>query len=183
MNNKEKLIHFIKHQINLDVSDLVDNQYSKRNYLIIYTKSMPIVNRIADLANYYKGWFRIESCGGLGWALHYGEKLKGYKPKIPNDFYKKITKTDRIKFCAQSVKIADENEKTKKVLTGCSYWSTMPFKNASELNAFFRQEHIPSRLCEDYTKIFCYDDEYFFAYNIKHDNFMQQCAEKYPLSV
>lgn len=99
---------------------------------------------------------------------------------MKNKFYEKITKSDNIKFCPQSIKITDENEKTKRVLTGCSYIATMPLKNAVEVNSFLRQERIPSRLCEDYTKMFCYDDEYFFAYNLKHDNYMKDYAERHP---
>lgn len=90
MNNREKLIAFIKHQINIDISPLIHKDQSHpRRYLGIdleYDYFVPnkIFRALLGLEQDYKSqYFKISPNGGLGIALVYGPAIKNKKDKKP----------------------------------------------------------------------------------------------------
>ena len=75
ISKRNKLISFVKQQINLDLNEFINEKWSKRNYLIIDFKNMSRQQqhnlKILELMPY--SIYRIEDCGGLGKALVYNE--------------------------------------------------------------------------------------------------------------
>jgi hypothetical protein len=82
--SKQKIasfVDFIKTQLNFDISDFIDLQHSKRDYINIDTHRLSdgIMRQLKQLENSYgKNIFRIGDNGGLGHTFHLA---KDFDPK------------------------------------------------------------------------------------------------------
>ena len=82
LSSKERktqaLIDYIKHQVNVDITPYINNDYDTktRRYVNVYTKYMPIndLREIKMLAAKYNG-FSMEDNGGYGTAFVFGDRF------------------------------------------------------------------------------------------------------------
>jgi hypothetical protein len=69
---KDTLIDLIKHQLNIDITPFVNEQYSKPKYLTVELDEMDdLAQRAIRSLAHSSGKFRLESNGGLGEAFFY----------------------------------------------------------------------------------------------------------------